>query len=186
MTRIQIEARLSKSRAWILETYAALDERQLTTPVTPSEHDPDTAWNAKDHFVHPALIENDWVDMIRRFLGGSGDPVALFKDKSGSERTQEQVIAAVHAFTESWARKHREATLNEAVAVSEAARARTLELLSELTDEQLTLKVPRAPWGDGTVGGIIARNADHVRNHFGFVREGWKEHGIAWEGAESW
>jgi hypothetical protein len=180
LTRIEIEARLDRDRAWLLETYAALDERQLSTPVTPSEHDPEVSWNAKDHFVHLALIENNWVDMIGRFLKGDTDPVELMKDRSGAERSREQVMAAVHTWTESWARKHRKATLNEAVAVTQAARGRTLELLSELTDEQLTLKVPRAPWADGTVGGILAANAGHGRTHFAWVKDGWKAHGIEW------
>jgi hypothetical protein len=56
LTRIEIEARLNRDRAWLLETYATLDERQLSTPVTPSEHDPEVSWNAKDHFVHLALM----------------------------------------------------------------------------------------------------------------------------------
>jgi hypothetical protein len=184
LTRIEIEARLNRDRAWLLETYAGLDERLLNAPVTPSEHDPNVSWNAKDHFVHLALIENNWVDMIRRFLAGDTDPVELFKDQSGAERTREQVIAAVHTWTESWARKNRDASLNEAVAVTQAARSRTLELLSELTDRVLTLKVPRAPWGDGTVGGILARNADHGRMHFGWVKEGWKAHGMEWAGRD--
>ena len=185
LTRIEIEARLNRDRAWLLETYAGLDERQLNTPVTPSEHDPETMWSAKDHFVHLALIENNWVDMIRRFLAGDGDPVQLYKDGAGAERTREEVIASVHKWTESWARKNREATLNEAVAITQAARARTLELLAEMTDEQLTLTVPKAPWADGTAGGILAANAGHGRMHFGFVRAGWAEKGIAWEGPES-
>lgn len=185
LTRIEIEARLHKDRAWLLETYAALDEYQLNTPITPSEHDPETMWNARDHFVHLALIENNWVDMIRRFIGGDDEALGLYKDESGAERTREEVLASVHRWTEAWARKNRDASLNDAVAITQAARARTLELLAEMTDEQLTLKVPRAPWADGTTGGILAANAGHGRLHFGFVREGWKEHGIAWEGAGS-
>jgi hypothetical protein len=178
LDRIEIEARLNRDRAWLLETYAALDDRQLNTPVTPSEHDPATLWNAKDHFVHLALIENNWVAMIRRFLQGESNPVDLYKDRSGAERSREEVMAAVHTWTESWARKHRDASLNEAVAVTQAARASTLQLLSELSDEQLALKVPRAPWADGTVGGILAANAGHGRMHFNWVKEGWKAHGI--------
>jgi hypothetical protein len=178
LNRIEIEARLNRDRAWLLETYAGLDERQLNTPVTPSEHDPGVSWNAKDHFVHLALIENNWVAMIRRFLSGDGDPVDLYKDRSGAERSRDEVIAAVHSWTEAWARKHREVTLGEAVAVTQAARAGTLQLLSELGDEQLTLKVPRAPWADGTVGGILAANAGHGRMHFNWVKEGWQAHGI--------
>ncbi len=185
-SRIEIEVRLHKSRAWILETFAALDERQLTTTVTQSEGDPDSRWSAKDHFVHLALIENDWVDIIRRHLASNPEPVPFFLDEAGRERSMDEVVKAVHAFTEGWAREHKSVTLSDAVAITEAARGRTLQLLSELRDEQLTEKVHRAPWGDGTIGGILARNADHAVSHFGWVREGWSEAGIAWEGPESW
>lgn len=186
LSRIDIEVRLHRSRAWILETYAALDDRQLTTPVTQSEGDAGSRWSAKDHFVHLALVENDWVDIIRRHLAGDPEPVPFFIDASGRRRSMAAVLEAVHAFTEGWAQEHRNVTLSEAVAITEAARGRTLQLLSELPDERLGERVHRAPWGDGTIGGIIARNADHVVSHFGWVREGWKEAGIQWSGAEHW
>jgi hypothetical protein len=44
--------------------------------------------------------------------------------------------------------------------------------LSELTDDQLSSKIPGAPWADGTVGGIMAANADHARLHFKWAAEG--------------
>ena len=45
-------------------------------------------------------------------------------------------------------------------------------LLAELTDDQLDSKIPGAPWADGTVGGIMAANADHGRTHFKWAKEG--------------
>ena len=32
--------------------------------------------------------------------------------------------------------------------------------------------IPGAPWADGTVGGIMAANADHGRRHFTWAKEG--------------
>ena len=31
---------------------------------------------------------------------------------------------------------------------------------------------PRIPWGDGTMGGILAINGDHARQHHGWVMKG--------------
>ena len=41
----------------------------------------------------------------------------------------------------------------------------------ELSDEDLASRIPGAPWSDGTVGGIMAANADHGRMHFGWASE---------------
>jgi hypothetical protein len=50
--------------------------------------------------------------------------------------------------------------------LGQASREITLELLSELTDEQLGETLPGAPWADGTIGGVLAANADHGRMHW--------------------
>jgi hypothetical protein len=47
----------------------------------------------------------------------------------------------------------------------------SLELLSELTDEQLEEVLPGAPWADGTIGGVIGANADHGRMHWKWAKD---------------
>lgn len=69
-------------------------------------------------------------------------------------------------------RRNRGKPLPELVRIGLAVRTETLELLAELTDEQLASKIPGAPWADGTVGGIMAANADHGRMHFNWAKEG--------------
>ena len=44
--------------------------------------------------------------------------------------------------------------------------------MKELTNEQLTEKLPGAPWADGTIGGVLAVNGDHGRVHWSWLREG--------------
>jgi hypothetical protein len=43
--------------------------------------------------------------------------------------------------------------------------------LAELSDEQLEEQLDGAPWADGSLGGVIATNADHARMHYKWVTE---------------
>ena len=172
LDRIEIERTLNEDRAWLINTYSQLSESELTDPVTPSEHDDSKTWNAKDHLVHLILIERNWNSMIRRHIAGEQDTVGLDKDSSGEPRTRDQVMAAVHSWTESWADKHRNDSLDEIVALGQATRSDTLQLLSELTQEQLDDTIPGAPWAEGKVGGILAANAGHGRMHWSWVKAG--------------
>ncbi len=40
-----------------------------------------------------------------------------------------------------------------------------------LSDVQLEEVLPGAPWADGTVGGVLAANADHGRMHWKWVKD---------------
>ena len=86
-------------------------------------------------------------------------------------------MASVHAMPEEWQREHHGKSLDEVVALGASARAVSLQLLSELTDEQLSEVLPGAPWGDGTIGGVLAANADHGRMHWKWAKDaGVHEH----------
>jgi hypothetical protein len=171
MNRIEIEARLNKDRAWLLETLSAMTPEELAAPRTPSEHDPSKTWSFADHFIHTTLIEGNWNDMFRRHLAG-GQGMTLGRNRDGSQQSREDIMASVHKWTEAWADQQRGKGLDELVRVGLEVRCETLKLLCELTQEQLDSKIPGAPWADGTVGGIMAANADHGRMHFKWAREG--------------
>lgn len=174
MNRTEIEVKLNRDRAWLLEAYAALTPEDLTRGVTVSEHDPAGRWSPKDHLAHLAGIELNFVRMIRRHLQGEANPVGLRQDDDGRERSRDEIMASVHAMTEEWTRRHREKSLAEVIALGQAARAATLQLLSELSEEQIAETLPGAPWADGTIGGVLATNADHGRMHWRWVREGFE------------
>lgn len=178
MNRIEIELKLNRDRAWLLETYAMLPAADLLRGVTPSEHDKSSMWTTKDHLAHLAGIEFNFVRMVRRYLGGEANPVGLRTDASGAPRTMEQVMATVHEMTESWTIEHRDKSLSEVVALGQRARGETLALIAELTDEQLVEKLPGAPWADGTIGGVLATNADHGRMHWHWVKQGMAQVGM--------
>ena len=172
MNRTEIEIKLNRDRAWLLDTFAHLSEPDLTRGATKSEHDASLMWSAKDHLAHLAGIERNFVRMIRRHLAGDPNPVALRTNADGSERSMEQIMATVHKMTEDWVVEHHDTSLSDVVALGQAARAETLALMGELTDEQLAEKLPGAPWSDGTVGGVLSVNADHGRMHWHWASEG--------------
>ena len=111
MKRIDVEVKLNESRTWALAQFAALSEEDLLRPLTPSEHDPTSAWSAKDHLAHLAGIERGFNRMIRRHLAGEANPVGLMTGQDGTPRTREQIMALVHETTEAWVCEHREKTL---------------------------------------------------------------------------
>ena len=169
MKRVEIESALNESRNWILALYSELSEEQLRRPLTKSEHDSSSLWNALDHFGHLALIERDFVEMIRRHLSGHQNPVGLLKDGKGENRTREQIAAMVHARTDQYQVDHHNDSFSTVVALTADARSATLQLLAELSDEQLEERLEGAPWADGTLGGVLATNADHARMHWKWV-----------------
>lgn len=171
MNRTEIEVKLNKDRAWLLETLTQMAEDDLYAPRTVSEHDPDKTWSYADHFVHTTLIERNWNAMFRRHI--SGEPgMAPRVNKDGTPQPIAQVMGGIHAWTEEWADANRGKPLDELIRIGLEVRSDTLKLLSELTDEQLESKIPGAPWSDGTVGGVMAANADHGRMHFRWAKEG--------------
>jgi hypothetical protein len=171
MNRREIEKKLNDDRSWLLDTYAQLTESQLFDDLTPSEHDPSNFWSALDHLAHLALIERNFAAMIRKHVAGEKNPVGLATDDSGAPRTMAQIMASVHAMTEEWQVLHHGKSLDEVIALGQSARAVSLQLLSELTDEQLNEVLPGAPWADGTIGGVIAANADHGRMHWKWAKD---------------
>src|SRR6185436_3495205 len=132
-----------------------------------SKHDGAAQWSAKDHLVHLSGIERAFNRMVRRYLEGDPNPVGLSARADGSAPTREELLQAFKATTEEALRKREEimarvhAMNEEAVALGQKVRAETLELLASLTDEQLQQELPGAPWGDGTIGGVMAINGDH-------------------------
>lgn len=172
MDRCAIEVKLNRDRAWLLETYMALPEDELLRGATASEHDPSTMWSAKDHLAHLAGIEKNFVRMIERHFSGDANPVGLTRGADGKPRSRDEIMASVHKMTEDWVLQHRDKPLLEVIALGQDARAETLALIARLSDAQLAEKLPGAPWADGTIGGVLAVNADHGRMHWSWVKTG--------------
>ena len=165
MNRAEIEVTLNQERVRLLEWVAAMPRDDLTRPLTPSEDDPASSWSAKDHLAHLAGIERAFAAMIRRHLAGEANPVGLPSASDGTLLPRAAILPIVHARNEAWVRDHRDQPLGAVIALGQASRATTLALLAALTDDQLAAPLPGAPWADGTIGGVLAVNADHARRH---------------------
>lgn len=170
MDRIEIEIKLNRDRAWLLELLSQMSEEELRAPRTFSEHDEQSRWSFADHFIHTTLIERNWNDMFRRHLRGDRGMERRVR-ADGSPQSMEEIMADIHSWTEEWKAEHEGKPLGELVRIGLATRADTLSLLAELTDEELTSVIRGAPWADGTVGGIMAANADHGRMHHAWASE---------------
>jgi hypothetical protein len=165
-TRAEIVEKLDKERLRLEERYRALSSDDLVCECTESEAADGSAWTAKDHVAHLAMIERAFQGMIRRHLSGEKNPVGF----GGGSR--DEVIARVHKGNEDNVREHKDDDLDTLFADLDAARADTKALIDELTDEQLAAPLPGAPWADGTIGGVIITNAYHAIQHWKWVEEG--------------
>ena len=165
MNRGEIEVKLNRERASMLEAYLAMPASEVSRGVTPSQHNSSVLWSAKDHLVHLAGTENFFNGLIKRHLAGDANPIPLLKDGQGNLRPREEVMTDVHEMNDKWIAEHRDKTFDQVVALAQKVRSETLALLASLTEEQLQQKVPAAPWADGTVGGILAVIAGHGQMH---------------------
>ncbi|MGI8793463.1 MAG: DinB family protein [Acidimicrobiales bacterium] len=171
VNRIEIEIKLNRDRSWLLETLSKMSEEDMQAPRTQSEHDPKKYWSYADHFVHTTLIERNWNQMFRRHLDGKKG-MTLGSNPDGSRQSTEEIMAGIHRWTEEWADENRGKPFDELVRIGLEVRSETLAYLASLTQEQLDSKIPGAPWADGTVGGIMAANAEHGRMHYGYAEAG--------------
>ncbi|MGH2633559.1 MAG: hypothetical protein ACRDG3_09125, partial [Tepidiformaceae bacterium] len=74
MERWEIEARLNRSRATLLETYAAMSVAERGRPATHSALNAEVEWTAGDHFLHIMDPEQQIVEAIRRQVAGEEFP----------------------------------------------------------------------------------------------------------------
>src|ERR1044072_1941174 len=170
MNRTELEIKLNQDRAWTLETFAALSEAELNCDLKPSRHNAESKWTAKDHLAHLIGIEIVFNKIIKRHLEGQANAIGIVVKEDGTRRSQEEIMAIVHAMNEQWIIEHHDKSFNEIAALGQKVRAETLTLIAGLSDEQLNEKITGAPWADASISGILAVNGDHARQHYGWVK----------------
>jgi hypothetical protein len=156
---------LADQRIELERTYRAFSQEVLTTPCTDSE-DPDGApWAPIDHLGHLLRIEKAFLGMAKLTVAGDEAPIKI----AGS--TWEDRIAQVHRDNEAHLDSLRPLEIETLLTELAKARTETMSFIDELSDEQLTTPIPDAPWGDGTIGGVLMANAGHERQHLAWVAE---------------
>jgi hypothetical protein len=168
-TRSEILATLTGSQEKLFAHYQALTPEELEQVCTSSEVPDGTPWRVKDHLAHLVLIEHAFQRMIRHTLQGEADPVGF--SRIGATNRQE-ILDWIHQQNQAYFEAHYDDSLEVILAEFVATRAESLALLARLTDEQLALPVPGAPWADGTIGGVLITNAGHATQHLGWVEAG--------------
>ena len=168
--RAEIIDKLRRERVALEERYRALTPQQLTAPCTESQTEGEAAWSAKDHIAHLAMIERAFQGMIKRALAGEQNPVGSALGSGSASMTD--IMIRVHQGNQDNVEEHRDDDLDTLFADLDAARADTLALIDQLSDEQLAAPLPGAPWNDGSIGGVLITNAHHAIQHWAWVEEG--------------
>ena len=171
-TRNEIIETLAQEREKLLARYQTLTPQELEENCTKSEAPDGAPWRPKDHLAHLTLVERSFLGMARRTVKCSEDPVGF--SRTGA-KNREEVLAWIHRNNQAYVDAHRSDSLETLLADLANARADTLTLVEQLTDEQLAMPIPCAPWGDGTIGGVLMTNAHHETMHVAWVNEGLKQ-----------
>ncbi|HVB20912.1 MAG TPA: DinB family protein [Ktedonobacteraceae bacterium] len=172
-TREMILKTLAEAHEELLAYYRALTPEELESICTTSEVPGGEPWRPKDHLAHLTFIEQAFQGMVRRVLKGSADPVGF--SRTGATN-REEILAWIHCNNQAYVDVHRSDSLETLLTDLAHARQQTLALLEQMTDEQLSLPLPGAPWDDGTAGGILITNAHHEQQHLSWVQQGLHQH----------
>ncbi len=163
--RMLLLDRLARQRARTVAWAEGLAPDELLRPVTPSETDDGGAWSAFDHLAHLLRIERAFLTMAEATLAGDRAPVKI------PGATFEERLQSVHAANEVHLTEQRGRSLDAVLADLADARAATLAFIQSITDEQLDTPMQGAPWGDGTIAGVLGANGLHERQHIAWVEE---------------
>jgi hypothetical protein len=166
-TRSEIKAELEQALADFEAAVRALSPDELVRPCTDSEVPGSDPWTPKDHVAHVIRVEEGFLAVARRAVEGDPNPTRLLT--MGASR--EEILAAIHRDNQRHVEALRSRTLDEVLAELATARAATLAFIDAQDEDALALPVPGSQWGDGTVGGMLARNGAHELNHLKWVTE---------------
>lgn len=168
-TRAEILEALRSSQEYLLARYQTFTPQELAQNCTKSSVPEGASWRPQDHLAHLTMIEQFFQGLVHRTLQREADPIG-FSQIGANNR--EEILAWIHRQNQEYVDAHHDESLEKILAHRAATRAKTLELLEQLTDEQLAIPIPGSPWGDGTIGGVIMINAHHEALHLSWIEEG--------------
>jgi hypothetical protein len=166
-TRDDVLDQLSATMKDVEAFYNDLTDEDLLRPITESAVEGEEDWSAKDHLAHLAQVEVTFRGVVERALAGDPDPADMGQVKSAQEAIARQNHINARTVVEG-----RAASREELLSALRAARGKTLEVMEGCSDEQLASPVAGAPWGDGTVSGVLATVAFHHGRHLQQVQGG--------------
>ena len=154
---------LADQREALEQTFRGFDPELLNTPCTASEDPGGSDWAPIDHLAHLLRIEHAFLAMARLTLAGDESPIKI----AGS--TWEERLAQVHRDNEAHLESLRPLEVDSLLSALSDARGKTVDFIKGLSEDQLATAIPGAPWGDGTIGGVLMANAGHEHQHIGWV-----------------
>ncbi|HLZ59239.1 MAG TPA: DinB family protein [Ktedonosporobacter sp.] len=171
-TRQEILSTLAEERANLLAHYQSFSPEALAQSCTQSEVPGASPWCPKDHLAHLARIERSFQVIAGRTLKGAPNPIGL---NIADPAKRAEVVAQIHRDNQANIEAHHTDDIQTLLADLATTRQDTLTFIEQLTDEQLATPVPGAPWGDGTIGGVLMTNALHEKRHLAWVEEGLQQ-----------
>ncbi len=164
--RTKILSVLASEREELERRYRAFGPDEVDRPCTESESEDGSPWTPKDHLAHLLRIEEAFLAMAKRTVEGHDKPL----DFGATEPAD--VIKRVHDDNEAHVRGLAAKSVDELLDELAEARTATVSFIETLDDSQLTQSIPGAPWGDGSIGGVLMANAGHEKMHLHWVDEG--------------
>ena len=188
-TRAEILDTLAASQTQVMAFFHGLSPEDLERPATANGVPGAAPWRAKDHLAHLVQNERTIQQYVRRALASEREPRDVFLRQQYPEgmplpgilgdwdaltpQEQERLELAVASINQSYLNAHQDDPLERLSAEFLAARQDTVDLLHQLTDEQLATVVPTVV-GDGIVGDMFAGRAGHATQHMTWIEEGWR------------
>jgi DinB superfamily len=166
-TRNEIKADLEQALTDFEAGVRALSPEDLVRPCTDSEAPDSGRWTPQDHVAHVIRVEEGFLAIAKRAVDGDPDPTRL----SALGASRDDILAAIHRDNQLHVESLRSRTLDEVLALLTTARLATLAFIDAHDESAMTMPVPGSLWGDGTVGGMLARNGAHELNHLRCVQE---------------
>jgi hypothetical protein len=184
-TRAEILGTLATSQTEVLMFFRGLSPEDLERPATASGLPGAAPWRAKDHLAHLVKSERNIQRVLRASLAGEprdsllrrqypeGMPLpGILGDwEALTPEEQERLELAVASVNQSYVNAHQDDSMEMLSAEYLAARRDTLDLLHQLTDEQLAASMPMVT-GEQVVGNVFAGRAGHAAEHMSSVEEG--------------
>ncbi|MDQ6661201.1 MAG: hypothetical protein M3Z24_09585, partial [Chloroflexota bacterium] len=78
-TRQEILDTLNQQQERMTKRYLTFTSEEVDRPCTASETPNASPWTPKDHLAHMTMIEQMFLDIVRRALAGNPDPIGLHR-----------------------------------------------------------------------------------------------------------